>query len=78
MSAPRALEEDGPGVILRRWLAFVRWTLRRTDWCVTSSDEIDAIAQMAFTSGCELGRTQRRDDVRPFDPAPGRQWSRRW
>ena len=51
-------DEGAPGVILRLWLAVVRWTLRRTDWCLITDADIDGIAQTAFTSGCELGRRQ--------------------
>jgi hypothetical protein len=51
-------DEGAPGVILRRWLAVVRWTLRRTDWNLITDADIDGIAQTAFTSGCELGRRQ--------------------
>jgi len=63
MRGPIALEEDTPGVILRLWLAVVRWTLRRTAWCLITEGDIDAIAQMAFTSGCALGRKQRPDGL---------------
>lgn len=61
-------DEGAPGVILRLWLAVVRWTLHRTDWCLITEADIDAIAQTAFTSGCELGRKQRPDGLSPRTP----------
>ena len=56
-------DEGAPGVILRLWLAVVRWTLRRTEWNLITDADIDGIAQTAFTSGCELGRRQRPDGL---------------
>ena len=58
-------DEGAPGVILRLWLAVVRWTLRRTEWNLITDADIDGIAQTAFTSGCELGRKQRPDGLGP-------------
>ena len=61
-------DEGAPGVLLRCWLAVVRWTLRRTDWNLITDADIDGIAQTAFTSGCELGR--RQQTARPGLPHP--------